>query len=335
MNPEFLAALELLNAELGIPLDELIRTVEQALADAYRRAFEPPGYVTVQIDTATATMHVFSRTYNAQGEEVVTPLPTDDFARMAAHTAKQAVMRHIRNLEREKAVNEAAEHRGELATGVIDRVENGTVYLDMGGRAEGAMPPEEQIPGEEMRPGKPLMVVILDTKRTSRQPQVQVSRASRLFVRRLMEAEVPEIKNGAVLIKAIAREPGLRSKVAVFAEDPAIDAVGACVGPKGVRHRSLLAELGREHIDFVPWSEDAALFAAAAVGPATVVDVVLDRTTNTALLHVPPGQLSLAIGKDGQNARLAAKLTGWRIDIKPAPPAATAVAEEGNAENRP
>ena len=318
MNTEFVAALEQLNRELGIPLDELLRSVEQALADAYRRAFDPPGYVTVKIDPSTAEMAVTSRTYDAQGQEVLTPLPTDDFARMAAQTAKSAVLRHIRNLEREKSVLEAGEHRGELATGVIDRVENGTVYLDMGGRAEGVMPPEEQIPGEEIRPGKPMMVVILDTKRTARQPQVQVSRASRLFVRRLLEAEVPEIKNGAVTIKAIAREPGLRSKVAVYAEDPAIDAVGACVGPKGVRHRSLLAELGREHIDFVPWSEDPAAFTAAAVGPASVVDVVLDRTTNTALLNVPPGQLSLAIGKDGQNARLAAKLTGWRIDIKPA-----------------
>jgi len=327
MNTEFVAALEQLNSELGIPLEELVKTVEQALADAYRRAFDPPGYVTVHIDPATARMTVSSRTYDAGGNEVLAELPTDDFARMAAQTAKQAVLRHIRNLEREKAVTEAAEHRGELATGVIDRVENGTVYLDMGGRAEGVMPPEEQIPGEEIRPGKPMMVVILDTRRTSRQPQVQVSRASRLFVRRLLEAEVPEIKNGAVTIKAIAREPGLRSKVAVHAEDPAIDAVGACVGPKGVRHRSLLAELDREHIDFVPWSEDPAAFAAAAIGPATVVDVLLDRATNTALLLVPPGQLSLAIGKDGQNARLAAKLTGWRIDIKPAQ-------AEVDAENR-
>jgi len=319
VNSEFAAALEELNKELSIPMPDLIRTVEQALADAYRHAFDPPGYVTVHIDPDTAAMTVTSRSRDADGRELIEELPTGDFARMAAQTAKQAVFRHIRNLERQKAVNEVAEHRGELATGVIDRVENGTVHLDMGGRAEGVMPPEEQIPGEEIRPGKPMMVVILDAKRASRQPQVQVSRASRLFVRRLLEAEVPEIKNGAVTIKAIAREAGLRSKVAVAAEDPAIDAVGACVGPKGVRHRSLLAELGREHIDFVPWSEDPAAFAAAAIGPATVVDVELDPNTNTALLHVPAGQLSLAIGKDGQNARLAAKLTGWRIDIKPAP----------------
>src|ERR1700674_1414536 len=171
MNTEFLAALEQLNSELGIPLDELVKTVEQALADAYRRAFDPPGYVTVHIDPATAGMTVTSRTYDSAGNEVLAELPTDDFARMAAQTAKQAVLRHIRNLEREKAVSEAAEHRGELATGVIDRVENGTVYLDMGGRAEGVMPPEEQIPGEEIRTGKPMVDVSLATRRTSPQPQ--------------------------------------------------------------------------------------------------------------------------------------------------------------------
>ncbi|GAC1658400.1 MAG: transcription termination factor NusA [Candidatus Dormibacteraceae bacterium] len=319
MNSDFLGALEELNRELGIPLDDLVESVEQALAEAYRRAFNPPGYVTVRIDPATAALTVRSRRQDEIGNEVWEELPTADFARLAAQTAKQAVLRHIRNLERDKALAEASEHRGELANGVIDRVEAGTVYLDLGSRAEGVMPPEEQIPGEEMRPGKPLTVVMLEARRSARTPQMLVSRASRLFVRRLLEAEVPEIKKGSVSIKAIAREPGLRSKVAVFAEEPGIDAVGACVGPRGIRHRSLLAELGREHIDFVPWSEDAEAFTAAAVGPAEVVEVRLDRTTNTAVLTVPPGQLSLAIGKDGQNARLAAKLTGWRIDIKAAP----------------
>ncbi len=313
-----MVALEQLHVELGIPLNDLVLAVEQALADAYRRAFDPPGYLTVKIDPVSTELHVTSRTYDSLGQEVLTALPTNDFARLAAQTAKQAMIRHIRTLERDKSIQEASEHRGELATGVVDRVENGSVYLDMGGRAEGVMGPEEQIPGEEIRPGKPLTVVILDTTRSTRTAQVQVSRASRLFIRRLLEAEVPEIKRGAVAIKAIAREPGLRSKVAVSAEEPGVDAVGACVGPKGVRHRSLLAELGREHIDFVPWSDDPALFAAAAVGPANVSEVRLDRATNTALLLVPAGQLSLAIGKDGQNARLAAKLTGWRIDIKAA-----------------
>jgi N utilization substance protein A len=198
----------------------------------------------------------------------------------------------------------------------------------MGGRTEGVMPPEEQIPGDEYRAGRPMQVVILEPVRGARSAQVQVSRGSRLFVRRLLEAEVPEIARGAVTIRAIAREPGLRSKVAVAAEESGIDPVGACVGPKGIRHRALLSELGKEHIDFVPWSDDPAKLTAAAVGPAHVVEVRLDKPTNTAVLTVPAAQLSLAIGKDGQNARLAAKLTGWRIDIKAAPEEATAAENE-------
>ena len=328
MNSEFVAALQQLQEELGIPMDELVRTVENALGDAYKRAFEPEGYVTVRIDPETATLEVKSLSVGPNGEEVVRDLPTQDFARLAAQTAKHAVLRHIRQLERDRALQEASEHRGELATGVVDRVEGGTVYFQMGQRTEGVMPSEEQIPGDEYRPGRPMQVVILEPRRGGRSAQVQVSRASRLFVRRLLEAEVPEIARGAVTIRAIAREPGLRSKVAVAAAEPGIDAVGACVGPKGIRHRALLSELGREHIDFVPWSEDPARLTAAAVGPAQVVDVKLDRATNTAVLTVPPTQLSLAIGKDGQNARLAAKLTGWRIDIKAAPEANGAHAKD-------
>ena len=331
-----MAALQELNRELGIPMDELLGSVEAALADAYRRAFSPPGYVTVKVDLATAELRVRSRTYDAKGAEVFQDLPTEDFARLAAQTAKSAVLRHIRNLERDRALQEASEHRGELASGVIDRVEGGTVYLDMGGRAEGVMPPEEQIPGEELRPGRPLTVVILDARRGKSGTQVQISRASRLFVRKLLEAEVPEVAGGRVQIKALAREAGLRSKVAVWSDEPGLDPVGACVGPKGVRHRSVLAELGREHIDIVPWSEDLEKFIAAALGPATVSSVTLERATNTARIMVPHGQLSLAIGKDGQNARLAAKLTGWRIDIKaegssPAPGPEAVEGDQGQA----
>jgi len=321
MNSDFLTALQELNRELGIPLDELLNSVEAALADAYRRAFSPPGYVTVKVDLETAQLRVRSRTYDENGAEVFRDLPTEDFARLAAQTAKSAVLRHIRNLERDRALQEASDHRGELASGVIDRIEGGTVYLDMGGRAEGVMTPEEQIPGEELRPGRPLTVVILDARKGKSGTQVQISRASRMFVRKLLEAEVPEIANGRVQVKALAREAGLRSKVAVWSDEPGVDPVGACVGPRGVRHRSVLAELGREHVDIVPWSEDLEKFIAAALGPATVTTVTLERTTNTARILVPHGQLSLAIGKDGQNARLASKLTGWRIDIKAADPA--------------
>jgi N utilization substance protein A len=247
---------------------------------------------------------------------MIESLPSEPFKRMAAQTAKHAVLRYIHDLEREKVLRDVAEHKGELASGVVDRVEAGTVFVDLG-RIEGVMPPEEQIPGEQLRPGKPVLVVILEAQRNPRQAQVRISRAARSFVHRLLEAEVPEIKAGTVQIKSIAREAGLRTKVAVASTEPGLDPVGACVGPKGVRHRAILSELGNEHVDIVPWSDDAEVFVAASLGPAKAEGVSIDRATRTATVLVPRGQLSLAIGRDGQNARLAAKLTGYRIDIKP------------------
>ncbi|TMD93493.1 MAG: transcription termination factor NusA [Chloroflexi bacterium] len=308
-------ALTALCAEVGIPFEEMLHTVESALAVAYIRAFNPPGDVRVTLDTTTGALEVTSRGVRADGTEVVRTLPSEDFKRMAAQTAKHAVLRHIHDLERDKVLRDVAEHRGELATGIVDRSENGTIYVDLG-RAEGVMPPEEQIPGEQLIPGRPVLVVILDAQRNARQAQVRVSRAARMFVHRLMEAEVPEIKKGTVQVRAIAREPGLRTKVAVSATEPGLDPVGACVGPKGVRHRAILSELSSEHIDIVPWSDDPEAFVAASLGPAKAESVSIDRGSRTATVLVPRSQLSLAIGRDGQNARLAAKLTGYRIDIK-------------------
>jgi N utilization substance protein A len=308
-------ALTALCAELSIPFDEMLHTVESALAVAYVRAFNPPGHVSVKLDTTTGALEVTSRTVRPDGSETITPLPSEDFKRMAAQTAKHAVLRHIHDLERDKVLRDVAEHKGELASGVVDRAEAGTVYIDLG-RAEGVMPPEEQIPGELLHPGRPVLVVILEAQRNPRQAQVRVSRAARTFVHRLLEAEVPEIKAGTVQIRAIAREPGLRTKVAVSATEPGLDPVGACVGPKGMRHRAILSELAGEHVDIVPWSDDAEAFVAASLGPATAESVTIDRATRTATVLVPRAQLSLAIGRDGQNARLAAKLTGYRIDIK-------------------
>jgi N utilization substance protein A len=309
-------ALSALCAEVGIPAEEMLHTVEGALAAAYTRAFSPPGQVTVQLDTKTGALHVRSRVVRPDGTVVEEELPSEDFKRMAAQTAKHAVLRHIHDLEREKVLRDVAEHKGELASGVVDRIEAGTVYVDLG-RAEGVMPPEEQIPGEQLHPGRPVLVVILDAQQNRKQAQVRVSRASRAFVHRLLEAEVPEIKAGTVQIRAIAREPGLRTKIAVSATQPGLDPVGACVGPKGVRHRAILSELSTEHVDIVPWSDEPQAFVAAALGPAKADKVTIDRVTRTATVMVPRGQLSLAIGRDGQNARLAAKLTGYRIDIKP------------------
>jgi len=304
-----------LTSELGVPFDEMLHTVEGALAMAYKRAFNPEGDVTVRLDTATGALHVTSRVVRG-GTVEVRDLPADEFKRMAAQTAKHAVLRHIHDLERDKALRDVAEHKGELATGVVDRIEGGAVYVDLG-RAEGVMPPEEQIPGEQLIPGRHVLVVILEPQPNRKQAQVRVSRASRSFVHRLLEAEVPEIKAGTVQLRAIAREPGLRTKIGVSSSEPGLDPVGACVGPKGVRHRAILSELANEHVDIVPWSDDTELFVAAALGPAKVEKVSIDRATRTATVLVPRGQLSLAIGRDGQNARLAAKLTGLRIDIKP------------------
>jgi len=308
-------ALTALCAEVGIPFEEMLHTVEAALATAYVRAFNPPGEVRVKLDTKTGALEVTGRVVRADGSELVRALPSEDFKRMAAQTAKHAVLRHIHDLERDKVLRDVAEHRGELASGVVDRTEAGTVYVDLG-RAEGVMPPEEQIPGEVLHPGRPVLVVILDAQRNQRQAQVRVSRAARMFVHRLLEAEVPEIKAGTVQVRAIAREPGLRTKVAVSATEPSLDPVGACVGPKGVRHRAILSELASEHVDIVPWSDDPEAFVAASLGPAKAESVTIDKATRTATVMVPRAQLSLAIGRDGQNARLAAKLTGYRIDIK-------------------
>ncbi len=312
-------ALTALCAEVGIPFDEMLHTVEGALAVAYARAFSPAGQVSVKLDTRTGALEVRSRVVRDDGSEMVEMLPSEDFKRMAAQTAKHAVLRHIHDLERDKVMRDVAEHRGELASGIVDRIEAGTVYVDLG-RAEGVMPPEEQIPGEQLHPGRPVLVVILDAQRNPRQAQVRVSRAARTFVHRLMEAEVPEIKAGTVQVRAIAREPGLRTKVAVSSSEPGLDPVGACVGPKGVRHRAILSELATEHVDIVPWSDDPEAFVAASLGPAKAEAVTIDRATRTATVLVPRAQLSLAIGRDGQNARLAAKLTGFRVDIKASDP---------------
>src|SRR5712691_6449233 len=308
-------ALTALCAEVGIPFEEMLHTVEDALAVAYVRAFNPPGHVRVTLDTNSGALEVTSRVVGADGREHLRTLPSEDFKRMAAQTAKHAVLRHIHDLERDKVLRDVAEHRGELASGIVDRIESGIVYVDLG-RAEGVMPPEEQIPGEPLQPGRPVLVVILDTQHNRKQAQVRVSRGARAFVHRLLEAEVPEIKAGTVQVRAIAREPGLRTKIAVSSSEPGLDPVGACVGPKGVRHRAILSELANEHVDIVPWSDDPEAFVAAALGPAKADRVTIDRVTRTATVLVPKNQLSLAIGRDGQNARLAAKLTGLRIDIK-------------------
>jgi N utilization substance protein A len=308
-------ALEELNRQFDIPLEELVHALESGIANAYRRAFEPEGEVEVTIDPATGAVSGRLRTRRPDGGVDVEEVPGDEFRRLAPQAARHLVLRQLRELEREQVMREGTEHRGELVSGTVDRNAGGVVHIDLG-KAEGLLGPEDRVPGEVLVPGRPVTVVILEARRAGATAVLRVSRAHRLFVQRLLEREVPEIRSGAVQVKGIAREPGLRTKVAVAATEPGLDPVGACIGPRGVRHRAILAELGAEHVDVVEWFDDPAQFIARALGPAQVTSVELEAGAGTAHVHVPASQLSLAIGRDGQNARLAAKLTGWRIDIR-------------------
>lgn len=312
------AALRQLTRETGIPLEELVQSVESALAFAYKRQFEPAGFVQAHLDAATGEVRMTATRTGEDGGQHVEELPVEDFRRLMAATARRAVLGRIRGRDRDEAAVQWSRRYGQLVTGFVDRVDpHGAVHVDLG-HVEGVMGPEDRIPGEELRPGRQISFVVLD-QRAGRVPALRISRAHRLFVQRMLEAEVPEVAAGVVEVKAIAREAGLRTKLAVASNDPEVDAVGACVGPKGVRHRSLLEDLPNEHVDVVAWSEIAERFVAAALGPAPVSVVTIDPDTRTALVLVPKEQLSLAIGRDGQNARLAAKLTGWRVDIHAAP----------------
>ncbi len=310
-------ALRRIHEEVGIPLPELLATVEQALALAYKRQFDSDGFVQARLDVDTGELRMTATRTAEDGTQTVERLPVDDFQRLAPQIARRAVLRRLQGMEREQAQAEYSKRYGELATASVDRVDSAVVvHIDLG-HIEGLMSPEDQIPGEHYTPGSPVAFVILEPVRGSRPPALRVSRAHRLFVQRLLEAEVPEVQAGVVTIRAIAREAGLRTKIAVSSDDPTVDAVGACVGPKGVRHHALLENLANEHVDIAPWSEEPERFVAAALGPAPVERVVCDPETRTARVEVPRDHLSLAIGRDGQNARLAAKLTGWRIDIHP------------------
>jgi N utilization substance protein A len=348
LKSDFLKALDQVQEEKGISKQSLLSLMETALATAYRRAFNPPEGVRVHVDPDTAQIAIFGRRRVVEtvadpateialeeaaklgpasvGDLVDVPLPTEDFARLAAQISKQVVFQRLRDAEKDQVLKDVLEHKGEMLSGIVERIaersDGHTIYLELG-KAEGVLPPEEQIPDEQIRVGQHLKVLLLEERKRSRGAQVLVSRAHKALVRRLLEFEIPELASGAVVIRALAREPGVRTKVAVSANQDGIDPVGACVGPRGVRIRSVVGELGTERVDIIPWSDDPAQLVANALSPAQVLSVEIDRESRTATAHVPENQLSLAIGKDGQNARLAAKLTGWRIDIKPSVEAAS------------
>ncbi|MFM7718372.1 MAG: transcription termination factor NusA [Actinomycetota bacterium] len=354
MNADMIAALRELEREKGIAFETILAGLEEAMASAYRtwwkqqhpEAEDETIGVRAQIDPTSGDLRVWLQ----QLELVEVPAPavepvegaepvegeedeerfitetrvlseeevkvTDDFkGRIGAQTAKQVIFQKLRDAEREMTYEEFAGREGDIVTGIVQQQERRYTLLDLG-KVEALLPQAEQVPSEPYRHGERLKAYITEVRRGTKGPQIVVSRSHPGLLKRLFEMEVPEIEEGIVEIRAVAREPGHRSKIAVSSREPAVDPVGACVGPKGSRVRMVVNELRGEKIDVVPWSDDPATLVANALQPAKVKEARIDAASQTALVIVPDYQLSLAIGREGQNARLAARLTGWRIDIK-------------------
>lgn len=338
MNAEFMQAFEELGKEKGIAPEILFDAIEAALISAYKRNFGSAQNVRVSLDRITGEIHVFARKIVvtelteqhlevslAEAKEIdpryeendiieieVTP---KDFGRIAAQTAKQVVVQRIREAERGIIFDEFSNRESDILTGIVQRIEQKNVFIDLG-KAEAILAPTEQIPFEQYKHGDRVKSYIIEVKKTTKGPQILVSRTHPGLLKRLFELEVPEIQDGIVEIKSVAREPGMRSKIAVYSRDEDIDPVGACVGHKGMRVQTIVDELKGEKIDIVKWSPDPVKYIANSLSPAKVVSVEVNEIEKISKVIVPDFQLSLAIGKEGQNARLAAKLTGWKIDIK-------------------
>lgn len=340
MNQEFLNALNEIVETKGIDKEILIDTIEQALSTAYKKNFGQAQNVEVEFDRDNGEVKVYStRTVVDEsdyydsfleieltearkispsyeiGDVIRNEVTPSNFGRIAAQTAKQVVVQRLREAEREIVYNEFMERESEIVDGEITRATPSVVYVDLG-KIEGVMPRSEKIDREIYKEGQRIKVYVSEVKKGSKGPQIIISRSNPGLVKRLFELEVPEIEQGIVQIKSIAREAGSRTKMAVKSVDEKIDPIGACVGPKGSRVKNIVDELGDEKIDIIKYSDDYAEFISASLSPSKVVKVEVDEEEKSALVVVPDYQLSLAIGKDGQNARLAAKLTGWKIDIK-------------------
>lgn len=333
-----LDALDLLEKEKGISKDVIIEAIEAALVSAYRRNFNQAQNVRVDINMGTGTMKVFARKEiveevfdprleisledalkinpNYQIEDIVElEVTPKDFGRIAAQTAKQVVTQRVREAERGIIYSEFIDREEDIMTGIVQRVDSKFIYVSLG-KIEAILPSNEQMANERYQPHDRIKVFITKVEKTTKGPQIYVSRTHPGLLKRLFEIEVPEIYDGTVEIKSVAREAGDRSKISVHSDNPEVDPVGACVGPKGSRVQAVVNELKGEKIDIVKWSDDPVVFVANALSPSKVLDVIVNEEEKATTVIVPDYQLSLAIGKRGQNARLAAKLTGWKIDIK-------------------
>jgi transcription termination/antitermination protein NusA len=338
MSHELILALRELEKERGIPQKALIEAIKSALNTAYKKNFGTSQNVSVELNEVTGEVQVYAQKYvseeikdpcseiSLQEAQEIDPSATEDsvvnveitpsnFGRIAAQTAKQVVVQKLREAERSLIYEEFSEREGEIVTGSIQRIESKTVVINLG-RTEGIMLPSDQIFSERYEVGQRVKGYIYEVKNSSKGPSVFISRTHPYFLKRLFELEVPEIYEGLVEIKTIAREAGSRSKISVYSMDEKIDSVGACVGPRGIRVQNIVNELNGEKIDIIKYHKDPEKFIANALSPSKVLSVEIEGEGKKARVIVPDYQLSLAIGKEGQNARLAAKLTGWKIDIK-------------------
>jgi N utilization substance protein A len=316
-NPEMMEALQALAADKGISAETLMGALADALESAYQKMPNAREFAWVTIDPESFDIRVWARELDDDGDPVgpeldVTP---DNFGRIAAQTTRQVMTQRLREVDRETKYAEYAGREGDIVNGIIQQSDARYTLLDLG-RVEALLPQAEQVPHERPEPNSRLKAYIIEVRKTAKGPQIVVSRTHPGLIKRLFEMEVPEINDGVVEIKACAREPGHRTKIAVWSNDANIDPVGACVGARGARVRMVVNELRGEKIDIVPFSENSEDFVAKALSPAKVKEVRIDHDTGVAEVIVPDYQLSLAIGKEGQNARLAARLTGWRVEIK-------------------
>lgn len=338
MSNELIQALNEIERERGIPKEALIEAIKSALNTAYKKNFGVAQNVSVEFNEKSGDVHVYSQKKVVNEVEdprleitlpeaqelypecrvedmvYVEATPTN-FGRIAAQTAKQVVIQKLREAERSLIYQEFREREGEIVTGMVQRIEAKTIYVSLG-RTEGIMLPSDQIAGERYEVGQRIKAYIYEVKDTPKGPNIFVSRAHPSFLKRLFELEVPEIYDGIVEIRSIAREAGSRSKISVHSYDDKVDPVGACVGPRGFRVQNVVSELAGEKIDIIRYDKDPKRFIANALSPSKVINVIPGEEDKVARVIVPDYQLSLAIGKEGQNARLAAKLTGWKVDIK-------------------